>query len=544
MSETSETNALQQHPLNAVDYVIVGGGSSGCVAAGVLAENPDRSVLILESGPAAEENPETLTASGYKAAFMNDDIIWERFTEKQKGAANQYLFVGSGTGMGGSGAVNAMVYTRGSREDYDEWPKGWNWDDVTPHFEAVEERLKPSRRPSTNFTEVALNASKDAGFKISDDLNSGNMSGVMGYEWMNFHDEQRRHSYAVFVKEAAPKNLSVETGARVQRLLFDENKRIEAVVYRQNGEDFRIDVKREVLMCAGALETPKLLMLSGVGPKDELEAHDIDIVHEVPEIGQNLHDHPNVPIFFRGNHDVDLYHPQVYGFDRMDPQSDLPEGQSDTCFVLYAGNSSFYESSIRVVPYKLYAGPKYNEKKRARARKLVNFGFRRKFVKKLVSEMYGIVVILGKPKSRGTLGLKSTNAEDFARVDPNYLDDPADVRVMVEGYKRAIKMVQAPALAEWGNKPFMPRKILKDDAKIEKWIRKNLITTFHYAGTCRIGEDEGSVVDLQGRVRGLSGVRVADASIIPVTPVSALNAPSMMIGHRIATFVKEEDATH
>jgi choline dehydrogenase len=532
------------HPPSSVasswDFIVVGGGSAGCVAAGVLAKNPQLKILVLECGPAADENPETLTASGYKTAFMNDDVIWERFTEKQENAGGQFLFVGSGTGMGGSGAVNAMVYTRGSREDYDDWPVGWQWDDVVPHFEAVEEKLQPSRRPPTGFTEVALEASREAGFAISEDLNDGNMSGVMGYEWMNFQDDERRHSYTAFLREPSPGNVQVETGARVQRLEFDDERRVCAVVYERDGEEQRVGVEQEVLMCAGTLETPKLLMLSGVGPSEELASHDIDVVCANEEVGQNLHDHPNVPLFFRGDRDVDLYHPQVYGFDQVDPESDLPDGQSDTCFVFYSGNASFYEASVRMVPYKLFGGPRFSEWKKRFTRGLVRFFFRRKFIQNLVSELYGIVVILGKPKSRGSLSLRSRDAADTARIDPAFLSHPDDIRTMVAGVRRARQIAESEALTEWGNRPLSPKGKLASDEAIARWIRKNVITTYHYAGTCRMGEDDASVVDCKGRLRGVSGVRVADASIIPWTPVSALNAPSMMIGHRVATWALED----
>jgi choline dehydrogenase len=522
------------------DYIIVGGGSSGCVAAGVLSDDPTVRVLLLESGPPAEENPDTLSADGYKDAFANDAVIWDRFAEKQVHCANQPLFMGSGTGMGGSGAVNAMVYTRGSRFDYDEWPDGWKWDDCVEHFEAVESKLRPSRRPATKFSEVCIEASVEAGFRRTDDLNDGDMSGVLGYEWMNFEDDKRRNSYVAFVKEQPRPNLVVRTGAVVEGIEFDGAKRACAVRFCQGDKEQRVQVKSDVLMCAGSLETPKLLMLSGVGPSDELRRFDIAEVADSPNVGQNLHDHPNVTLFFRGDRYVDFYHPQLYGFTRVNEASDLPAAQSDTCIVFYSGNSSFYQACLRMVPYKMFGGSGYGPRKRDFARKLVETGFRRKFVQKLVSELYGVVAILGKPKSRGTLTLRSANPLDQAILDPAYFSHPEDMDTMLLALKKAREIANTGPLTEWGNRELLPGSGKTSDKALVKWIRKNAMTTFHYSGTCRMGADDSAVVDTRGRLKGVSGVRIADASVTPWTPVSAMNAPSMMIGHRMATFALQD----
>lgn len=525
------------------DYIVVGGGSAGCVAAGMLSENPNMRVLVLECGPAAEDNPETLKAEGYKKAFINDDLIWDRFSDKQPESGKQHFFMGSGRGMGGSGAVNAMVYTRGCEFDYAEWPKGWKWEDCLPHFEAVEAKLRPRRRPPTEFSEACVASAVEAGFERSDDLNNGNMSDVLGYEWMNYEGEERRNSYVAFVKEPVRNNLEVRTGARVLRLEFSEDKsRICALSYRQGEAEVRVEVGREVLLCAGALETPKLLMLSGIGPSEALRKVGIEPLHELAGVGQNLHDHPNVTLFFRANRFVDFFYPQLYGFTRANKASDLPAGQSDTCIVFYSGNSSLYEASKRMVPYKLFGGPRYSPRKRDFARRGVEFAFRRKSIKKLVSELYGIVVILGKPKSRGELTLASADPEESASLNPRYFSNPEDMDTMLLGLHKARKIAGAAALSEWGNKELMPGKGKQSDAALRKWIGKNAMTTFHYAGTCVMGEGEDAVVDTRGRIRGVGGLRIADASVTPWTPVSAMNAPSMMIGHRMASFALEDAA--
>ncbi len=523
------------------DYVIIGGGSAGCVAAGVLSEDPAARVLILERGPAAEEHPETLRADGYKQAFINDELIWDRFSERQRSCGGQHLFMGSGSGMGGSGAVNAMVYTRGARLDYDEWPRGWSWDDCLPHFEAIEGALRPRRRPPTRFSEVCVEAATQIGLRRKHDLNDGDLSEVLGYEWMNYEGAQRRNSYVAFVKEPARPNLVVRTGARVRRLDIDSNRRVHGVIYRDADDaPRRVEITREVLLCAGALETPKLLMLSGIGPGAALRKAGVEPLHELPGVGENLHDHPNVTLFFRGDRYVDLLHPQLYGFVRANPSSTLPAGQSDTCLVLYSGNASFYEASKRMIPYKLFGGPRYGPRKRDLSRRAVDLAFRLGGVRRLVSELYGVVVILGKPKSRGRLTLRSARPEDPARLDPGYFTDPDDMRTMLAGLERARALAASPALAAWGNRELLPGPGKRSERALSRWIEKNAMTTFHYAGTCRMGEDAAAVVDTRGRIAGVRGLRVADASVTPWTPVSAMNAPSMMIGRRMATFAREE----
>ena len=211
--------------MNTYDYVVVGGGSAGCVLAGELANDPAVSVLLLEMGPAAEDHPETLLADGYKDAFANDAVLKERFSVPQPEAARQRVFAGTGSVLGGSGAVNAMVYTRGAREDFAEWPEGWRWDDVQDDFRAVEAALRPRRREPTRWTEACIEAAVAEGFRRRPDLNDGDLADAIGYEWMNYEGAQRRNSYVAFVKELGPRpNLTVVPGARVHRVTFVERR--------------------------------------------------------------------------------------------------------------------------------------------------------------------------------------------------------------------------------------------------------------------------------------------------------------------------------
>ncbi len=518
------------------DYVVIGGGSAGCIVAAELARRAR--VLLLEGGPRAEEHPETLIASGYKDAFVNDAVMGERFTVRQADAARQRVFAGTGTVMGGSGSVNGMVYTRGARADYAEWPEGWRWDDVQSDFLAVEKVLRPHRRPATAWTEACISAAVANGFAHKEDLNDGDLSNVIGYEWMSYEGEDRRSSYVSFIKDAgAQPNLEIRTGARAHRLRFDADKRAVAVEYEHAGARATVEVAREVVLSAGALESPRLLLLSGVGPADHLRALGIDVVADRPAVGTGLHDHPNVPVFFRADRNIETYFPQLYSFYRTNPDSALPGRQSDTCYVYWPAPSAMKQMTQRMLPPMVVPEPLYGPRSRAFVRSLVALAFKIPAVQRFTDRLFGIILILGKPKSRGTLRLASADPTRPALIDPAYYSHAEDLDTMVRGVRVARQIGGSAGLADWGARELRPGKRTVSDKAIARYVRKNTITTYHFAGTCAMGAGDDAVVDTALRVRGVRGVRVADASAIPVTPVSALNAPSMLIGYRCAKLI-------
>lgn len=523
--------------MNAYDYVVIGGGSAGCIVAAELARHAR--VLLLEGGPPAEEHPETLIASGYKDAFINDAVMGERFTVRQTNAARQRVFAGTGTVMGGSGSVNGMVYTRGARLDYAGWPEGWRWDDIEADFRALETRIRPNRRPATEWTEACISAAVANGFARKDDLNDGDLSNVIGYEWMSYENEARRSSYVSFIKDAgALPNLDIVTGARAHRILFDGDKRATGVEYVRDGARATAGVAREVILSAGALESPKLLMLSGVGPADHLRAMSIPVVADRPSVGAGLHDHPNVPVFFRAARAIDCYFPQLYSFYRTNPTTTLPKEQSDTCYVFWPAPSAMRQMMQRMLPPMVVPAPLYGPRSRAFVRSLVALAFKVPGVQQFTDRLFGIILILGKPKSRGTLRLASADPNAQAAIDPAYYADPEDLETMVHGVRKARQIGNSARLKDWGARELRPGARTRSDAAIARYVRKNTITTYHFAGTCAMGTRDDDAVDTELRVRGVRGVRVADASAIPVTPVSALNAPSMLIGYRCAQMIR------
>lgn len=528
-------------PTEQYDYIVVGGGSAGCIAAARLAEANIGTVLLLEAGDPAEHNPETLSADGFVQAFANDNVMLDRLSVAQPRCANRHMYVGTGTGMGGSGAVNGMVYTRGDKKDFDQWPKGWRWKEVAPVFDRIEEILRVKPRTGSEFTITCVDASVQAGLVRKDLLNDGDLCGHIGYQLMNYDGNKRRNSYVSFLQDKHLPNLSIITNTRVQRILFDEKQTAVAVEFKSPGGIRKVGIQREIILCAGALETPKLLMLSGVGPKNQARQFNIPVVADVASIGRNLQDHPNVCVFYRGKRVPDSFYPQVYGFDRMNPALPLAEKQADTCFVFYSAAASIQQSMQRMVPAILLKPNAYAKRGlRNAVKQLVNALFLVPFAKRFVSRVYGIVVILGKPLSRGELTLASRDPSEPARVNPGYFLNSADMDTMVEGVLRAQKIAAQGAFVRWGNTALSTAARTQDRAAIKQWIKGAVMTTFHFAGTCRMGTQPADPVDTRLRVKALANVRVADASVIPEIPVSALNAPSMMIGWRAADFIIAE----
>lgn len=532
------SDAVETH-----DFVIIGAGSAGCIVAAELAADLDQQILVLEGGPPADENPETLSAVDYPSALSNPELLWERFSVPQAGCNGLRFFCGTGRGVGGSGAVNSMVYTRGAAFDFDDWGvPGWRWSDVIPDFEELESRLNIQRMPPTRFTEACIASALSSGLRRKASLDDGDLAGYLGYNRLNLAGAERRSSYVAFLRPREHQaNLTLRTRAQVRTLLISKERRVYGVEYLHEGRLRRAIARREVVLCAGAVESPRLLKLSGVGPGDELQRHGIGVHSALRGVGQNLMDHPNVSLFYLGKQSTDCHWAQLYGYYHASPDGPSADGQANMCFMFYSARSSLREGMMQVLPAKVLPRALYQRGWAKNAlRSAIANAFQVPSICRMVDRCYGIVVILGKPQSRGSITLVSADPEVPAAVDPAYFTDSRDLRLMLQGIRHARHMASSPALGRWGNHELRPGGAMQDTTTLAEFIKGNAMTSYHFAGTCQMGEGANSVVDARLRVRGVAGLRVADASVMPHIPVTPLNAASMLIGYRAARYLRED----
>jgi choline dehydrogenase len=535
-SKHRSLNAIEQH----YDFIIVGAGSSGSVVAGELARRSDASVLLVEAGPAADNNPDTLSADGFKYCFANDNVMHDRFSEKITGLNGRSVYQGTGWTMGGSGSVNGMVYTPGDKQDFTSWPKDWQWDDICPYFLRLEQRLQPQSRRPTEFTEAAIEAACLSGFSHKDGLTDGDLKGFIGHNAMNYQGDRRQSSYAAYIHNQDLPGLHIIDEALVHKILIEDGRAV-GVELEQRGGRRTVNANKEVVLAAGALETPKLLMLSGVGPATVLDEFDIPLQLAQPAIGRDLHDHPNVCMFFRGKQKTDFGYPQLYAFDRVNSLSGLADGQPDTCFAFFSAPITLKQSMYRMLPALALPASLYKKSwARKIFRKIVDLLFYLPKVETFVDQLYGIVVILGKPESRGFLTLRSGDARDQALINPAYYQHPDDLLTMIRGVKRAQQIASQEQMKAWGNLPLSTGGKTRRFTSLKSWIANATMTTFHFCGSCKMGDDDDCPVDHRLKLKGIADLRIADASVFPEIPVSAINAPSMMVGLRCADFIMQE----
>ena len=525
------------------DILVIGGGTAGCIMAARLSEDPAVQVTLLEAGP-EDRDPWIHIPAGYARLFASGRYDWKFATEPEPELGGRSVNWPRGRVLGGSGSINGLVFLRGSPHDYDRWAqagaRGWSYQDVLPTFRQIENWTgAPSENrgaggpitvsePKTLSPGAAafIEAAVACGIPLHRDINADTIEGVAPIQ-MNVRDGFRRSTARAYLQPARKRpNLRVLTGVTVSKLLIEGNRVVGCSARRADGslEEFR--ARREVVLSAGSIMSPKLLMLSGVGDGDALQALGIPVVHALKGVGQNLQDHLITRFGFRTKPARTLNELTAtrlrmatmalgYAIRRSGP---MAVGATEaTLFARVTPGAEEAEVQFQFINFSLTPGRAYELPKHPGF--MFNFGQCR-------------------PDSRGTLTLRSPDPNDKPIIHANYLSHPNDQYVMLESSRLARRLGRTAPFADFIIEEMQPPPEVEGDEAMLAYIRETGTTVYHPCGTCRMGTDEGAVVDPSLRVHGLAGVRIVDASVMPLVPSTNIQPAVMMIAERAAAMMK------
>lgn len=521
------------------DYVIVGAGSAGCVLANRLTEDPGTTVLVLEAGPSDDCDEVRIPAAFYRLFKTQRD--WAYQTEEQKQLQGRRLFWPRGRMLGGCSSINAMIYIRGHRLDYDTWRDehgctGWGYADLLPYFRRAEDQARgPSAYHGTGgplrvedlrsvheLSRAFLAAAVGWGLPPNDDFNGAEQDGVGQYQVTQRRGRRWSTADGYLRPATSRPNLTVCTDALVTRVLLDGDGRSRAtgVTYRHRGVEHTARVEAEVVLAGGAINSPQLLMLSGIGPATHLREVGVDVIADSPGVGANLHDHPAVPALWFTQGTDDLYSAEN-PLGMM--QWFLARRGKFTSNVAETGAFLRTRDDLPAPDVQLHVAPAM----------FVNHG---------LTEPPGVGFTIGPTlvsvASRGTLRLRTGDPRLPPVIEPNYLEAPEDLASLVAGIRIAREIGDRPPLRRFLRSEYLPGPRVHDTEALEEYVRSAVETLYHPVGTCAMGTGENAVVDTELRVRGVAGLRVVDASVMPTVPRGNTNAPTIALAERASDLIR------
>ncbi len=529
------------------DYIIIGGGSAGAVVANRLSEEAGTSVLLLEAG-GSDMHPYTRIPAGSALAIASPKFNWMYEVEPDPSRDGRVDIWPAGKVLGGGSSINGMMFVRGNAWDYDLWAQkgatGWDYASVLPYFRKMEsyalgsdewrggqgpQHVDRTRVPNA-LTDLWVKAAENIGIPRNDDLNGASQEGV-GYCDASQKDGWRHSTAQAYIRgiKGQRANFTLELKAFVQRIIVEDGRAV-GVCYSQGGREIEARARKGVVLSAGAIASPKLLLLSGIGPADELTRHGIGMVAESPEVGANLQEHPAVIMSFHVNK------PSL-GANR-NPVSDLLHGMN----FIFRGRgpltTGIGHAQALVKTDDRYAAPNVQ---------LIispfSYDFDERGPKLYNKPSVGLAVGLARPESRGTVRLKSADPKDKPLINYPLLGEQSEVDQMVAGCRILRKIAHAEPFRDVLVDERLPGAEVESDAELERYIRQFAFPMYHVSCSCRMGSDPASVVDPELRVRGVSGLWVVDASVMPTLPAGNINASAIMIGERGADLIKQQAKT-